>query len=396
MLSYLIYFFIIQDIKTNNDTEEPIGYIKIKLDHFFSNFYDIPIYINSNKKKLAIPDLNSSYTLIYDDLKKSEIDISSFTTNSEEIIYRNKLINISTFQKEFTIEASKNITISLTYYYTLDYLSTIHSILGFGYSFDNDSYSIIHQLLYKGLITSASFAFSPKYETPFLFLGGIPSIYTANRNYSYINIIGNSNKWDFYIDAFSIKNETKESKYKIKRYAYFVSLESFIFAPSDLFEQLVSFYLSDFSLKGHCHILDKISNRYILCSIHPKIRMGNLTFLINGYEYSFTAENFWSCGEEYCIFSIKENIEENQWVIGSDFVGMFSMLFDYENKRVNIYSKRIQVIKVSNESSNTLSYNDNIGTLKCIIIIEMIISLIGLITLIFIQRIINIKSSKHY
>lgn len=392
MQRYLICFFLFVIVSAIMD-DDPAGsseFIRIKLRYHYGSQWDFTlINTNINKSIYAIPDLSSSYSLIYESIfRRDIIEESSIINNNTEIEFRGKTIQVAKLYDSFKLKTNKELFANLTYYYTNDYVPGLSSILGFAYSFPSDSYSIIHQLYIQSIIPSKAFALIDKYESQSLFLGGIPSEYTQNKKHSYIDIIGMGNKWDFYVNSIRIKNETKETKYELKRYAYFITLEAHIYAPRDFFDRLVNEFFSELLTERHCHVLEKEPTRYFLCSIHYNVRMGIVVFSINGFEYTFTSESLWSCGEEFCIFSIRESPASDQWMIGSDFYGLFSLLFDYDKKRVDLYTR---IVKVSNGKDNANAIDNN-KTAKTIIITGVVIILIGIGILIYMQMVIKKKS----
>lgn len=77
--------------------------------------------------------------------------------------------------------------------------------------------------------------------------------------------------------------------------------------------------------------------------------MGNISYVIDNFEYKLDMNTFWFCSE-VCYLEILLNQESNDWIIGIKFLNAYSITFDYEDRNVHFYSNE-NVWRVSNNKS---------------------------------------------
>lgn len=208
------------------------------------------------------------------------------------------------------------------------------------FAFENEAYSIVHQMKYKGIIDHLSFSKIKLNIVSYFYFGGIPDEYITNNTViSHCNVIGNNSYWDCLINSITIRNNSKVYTFELHpgTVAVFDFEKIFIYAPSNFLDFLLNTIFKDDLEKGNCSVADS-SFRRLTCKINIEFKIGNITFVIGEYNYTIGFEQFIKCSIGICFLDILDNPDGNYWKLGSLFYESFDVLFDYELKKIFFYS----------------------------------------------------------
>ena len=335
---FLILFFnIIQSEKIilTDLYQSNIGYlISLKLKSFptfifqhillESNFSIIdPYYINLNN-----PNIKSTI------IKKEKLE------NINEVYLLNQQITLN------NIEETK----VLLYLFSGNQDNFNESLpigIGLTFHFDNEKFSLIHQLYNSGFINSKKFYFVPpkmdiKGE---LFIGGIPKEKLENKYKSRCFLIKNSKKWTCDLNKIHIIiNETIDIYNPINETITFTSNFNNIIAPQNFITFLKKKYINKLLDNGKCfnrRINAKKGNNFkIACKCEILLdEIFYISFFLNNYEYKLSIDELIQYDHGLCELLINGEINRtNQWIIGSLFYNKHIIEFNYESKSITFYT----------------------------------------------------------
>ncbi len=222
--------------------------------------------------------------------------------------------------------------------------------IGLTFHFDNEKYSLIHQLYNSGFINSKKFYFVPpkKDIKGELYIGGIPKEKLENKYKSRCFLIKNSKKWSCDLNKVHIIiNETIDIYNPINETVTFTSNFNNIIAPQNFITFLKKKYINKLTDSGKCknrRINAKKGNNFkIACKCEILFNeLHYITFILNNYEYKICIDELFQYDHGLCELLINGEINRtDEWIIGSLFYNKHIMEFNYESKSISFYSNEI-------------------------------------------------------
>ena len=385
-MKFNFFFIFLLDLLTlilSNEGKyiEKIIYFPIELN--FNAFY-AHIYIGEPEKKILLP-LDQEFQILWADSGgyHPEKSLTSKTINETKIHFRYHDFYGRTISDKIclknNIDINSNEIINTTINISLDnfWFITVGNIKGFdsrvggiglAYKFEDEKYSLIHQLKKKNLISHLNYGFIPsslintyyndenmninetdldnKNKNGIIFFGGVPKNYINNKYRYNCKLTEKYNFWScelpyVFIGEINKYNNSKNIYFTNKNYAYFNAAERRILAPKDFISFLKINYFQEellnrtctYSMYGHNHIFE--------CNCELKDKFPNISFIFDNYKYTFTSsELFFNYGGGFCQFLIQENhLRFNNFLLGAPFLSKFISNFDYETKYISFYSE---------------------------------------------------------
>ena len=362
---------------------EKIIYFPIELN--FNAFY-ANIYIGEPEKKILLP-LDQEFQILWADSGgyHPEKSVTSKTINETKISFRyhnfygrtisDKIClknNIDVNTNEI-INTTTNISLDNFWFITVGNIRSFDSRvggIGLAYKFEDEKYSLIHQLKKKNLISHLNYGFIPstlinsyyndenininknetdlnnKNKNGIIFFGGVPKNYINNKYRYNCKLTEKYNFWScelpyVFIGEINKYNNSKNIYFTNKNYAYFNAADRRILAPKDFISFLKINYFQEellnrtctYSMYGHNHIFE--------CNCELIDKFPNISFVFDNYKYTFTSsELFFNYGGGFCQFLIQENhLRDNNFLLGAPFLSKFISNFDYETKYISFYSE---------------------------------------------------------
>ena len=205
--------------------------------------------------------------------------------------------------------------------------------LALGYSFENDSYSLVHSLYNKGLIEQHQFSFEWMSGEGIFHIGGL-----KNDNYTYkgyCDIKENKTTWGCDLNQIiygnNIFNVSYYGVFHTGSTMFFLSESFFTFIKENIFPECVANIRSNGIQTLDCDpfIYDDLSDRTI------SFNFNNLMVNIS-IELMFTLE-YGKMKSKFYSFPL--DIDSNTVILGNIFLQLFNLTqFDYDGKRVTFYS----------------------------------------------------------
>ena len=417
-ISILILNFFSLILTKEEKYKEKIIYFPIVSN--FNAFY-ANIFIGEPEKKVLLP-LDQEMQILWADSGgyHPENSVTSKTISETKISFRYHSFYGKTISDKICLKnnidintneisnTTKNISLDNFWFITVGNIRGFDSRvggIGLAYKFEDEKYSLIHQLKNKSLISHLNYGFIPstlintynndeimninetnldnKNKNGIIFFGGVPKNY-INDKYRYnCKLTEKYNFWScelsyVFIGEINKYNNSKNIYFTNKNYAYFNAADRRILAPKDFMSFLkINYFIEEllnrtctYSMYGHNHIFE--------CNCNIIDKFPNITFIFDNYKYIFTSsELFLNYGGGFCQFLIQENhLRSNNFLLGSPFLSKFISNFDYETKYISFYSEnQLEGINL-NELFHPSHLIRNLMILGIIIIFIVIVCLI--------------------
>lgn len=337
--------------------------------------------IYSNRQYFPTLDLNSSISWIH---TLQSIEDSTQRTNyiintNSTIDYKSDTLYGQEVNRPIYLLNDNDHPITFRFYEIESVVLGTKGILGLNYKFEDDSYSIIHQIKKLGYIDQLSFSFILDQQKRQLFFGGIPDNFTSGRNLSSCDVLPGYSNWNCNLTRIVINDTSTEFIYNFTTRFYLISTGWYIQAPGYYIDYIIEKYLKNYFDNKFCFINGDKPKRFIVCDYVCAQNTGNITFIIGDYSYSIPIKEFWVCGEEFCRFTIRENPNGDEFVLGFVFYQFFNVLFDYEDSKIHFYSYK-GIERINSDDADTFIKNvmKNKDIIKRFIIGSIISLIFGL------------------
>ena len=222
------------------------------------------------------------------------------------------------------------------FYYIVDSDLIFNSIEKFGFAFSpyDKDLSLIHQLKKNNEIDHLAFSFVPYDDNSegALYFGGINSI---KDQYEFnCSVVDAVTSWSCAMNYVFIEGK-KINVYSNIVFSLFDTNEQFILAP----DEFMRFFLSLLNKEGaDCDYISEDFSGFIDCDENVIHIMKSISFQFDT-RIEFPIKEMFYCIFKRCKSYIKYSIDSHtKWIFGTVFLKRFSSLFDYENKRVTLYS----------------------------------------------------------
>lgn len=352
--------------------------------HYFFNKINLISCLGNHQFKVTI-DLASNYTLLY----PSQSYIKTLTILDPNVTYveNSKSFPCQLAEDSFYFQNNRDKVISkLLFLLPIDMSSppkpNSHGHLSLNYRNANESYSLLHQLKHEGLIDSLSFSIVERND---IYFGGIPLEREQNRTKSSCAINPDLNGWScqLYYVSISTKKKSINATYDNDvnlAYVTFTTDNYKNYAPKAFYNNILNVLYKTEIENNHFKLVNSDLNKQMYYFNRGEKIVGNVTFVIGDYSYVIPSKDFWLCDEDYCDFTVTENPAGDYWILGSDFLKHYDVLFDYERKLVQLYSDE-GVTRVRSDT-NAKKINRAIVMIKFnLIIIVVLILGIGIVAL---------------
>ena len=350
----------------------------------FSGPEDINISLyfgESNKVNLTYPLIT---TQPFSCIPEREYINPSFNTSkkiSDTVIQRGgRNFEVKDILFDITMNDKNGImkSVPLRFYVNDDFMFTdlINRRYGFSYKFDNNEFSIVHQLKSNNIIEHRQFTIVPRFgtinEEGDLYIGKVPdSILHYNNNSLKCQIEDEFPLWGCIINSIKIGNYSLNKEYvlTVKTDLYYSTI------PLDMYRYFKeSLFNIEFSSKCTKQ-LDRGHDEYIYCKEeYIKTLNTNIEIIIGDKKFIFLLKNLFDCDDKKSCRSIFVYCSEHigQFNIGNSLLEQFVTTFDYDNHQIVFYGNST-IDKVDSVSS--LSNNESPSN-KVILLMLILVSLL--------------------
>lgn len=245
-----------------------------------------------------------------------------------------------------------NKVLSEYYYYIIPKQSSpIYKLkrnsLAFSYKFNDEKFSVIHQLYNEKKISKKIFAigeYDKFNDYGEIYFGGIPDEIIVNKTFKgKCNVDDSYSTWSCSLKKIEINHHTYHAT---NHYMYFQTNNEYIYAPQNfmsfIFESL------DNNLKKDCYVYkSSFGGEHLRCLNDILDNLPNYTFIFDSTSFSIPIKDFFEPGYEtsdsILFFSSIENDRNDTWIFGNYFLSRYITVFDYEDKSISFYSNKYTI-----------------------------------------------------
>lgn len=236
---------------------------------------------------------------------------------------------------KFEFYPSKGTVSDLPFYSLESHYGPTKNTLGLAYKFNDENYSLLHNLKKRNIIDRAAFGFGYlKEPVGKVLLGGFPTKLTEGRSVSHCQVDQGHSAWGCSLRYVLMG----EFKYPVKKgYVSFHANASKIFAPQKFIAALKKNIFQDLIKKKICNSTLFMDWNFE-CDCKSLHLFPDITFVIEDKKYILEKNEVFYHLAFSCFFIIVES-PTNEWVIGTSFLKKYLTLFDYENSTISFYSE---------------------------------------------------------
>lgn len=321
-----------------------------------SNLIHMYFSAKENRTTLGIA-LDSQYSLMFKGRNDGEYQGGKVIQEYVSYTYQNQTVIGKEIEDKCYIEENKHRPMQCRFYFFTGKLSRsyigLSSVIALPFTFIDYSHSIIHLLKANRYINRLAFSLIRSLHSTRLNFGGMPDDDKVNKTESYCNVIGKGSRWDCYINGVIVQSDDRSFQFTTDNdtnYAYFNLINDYTYVPHSFFEKLIKVIFAEDIADKSCIISDSDTKTYLFCLGNHLHHFSIITLLIGHYSYSLSYNHFWQCDEGVCLLTLYENSISNDWVLGTNILDNYDLLFNYDNGTIHIFAaKGIKLI----ESINT-------------------------------------------
>jgi hypothetical protein len=211
--------------------------------------------------------------------------------------------------------------------------------ISFAYSFQNESFSVLHQLYKNKIIPHKSFAIQlddPFTSSGIMYIGGIPKQLLSNYSYSSQCFVNKTiNQWSCELTSIELNGEV----YNNVIYPSFQTNTIRILSPKGFMDYVEKVYFRDLIKDSKCLKVERYEVDEIQCSCEDIPENFTMHFEINGNIFTLNRTELFEKVRSTCTFMIQENyLDDKQWVFGSIFFYKYLTYFNTETSSITFYS----------------------------------------------------------
>lgn len=366
---FLLHFihskeFIVSSYRKGGSSYE----IEVLFDSIFVLHRFIPIELTYDYSLLSIPN----YRPI------SEVFIKE--TNLPE-----QNLNVMESKGFFNLVFSKTALFDFYLYINTKDKKSVKEFIGLAFHFNNENYSLMHQLKKNNRINELSFTFD-RYDrnkvNNELYIGGYPKEKIINQHKATLNVNDKFNSWGINLYAINIENHHRViSSYDNSHFAIINTNDDMIYFPKDVFKYLKRIVFSRYINENICEEIEEGDSLYINCLLTELYNFPNITIVIDEIHFTLAKRKLFvpiNSEDPYSTFIIQSK-SLDYFVLGTSFFDEYITQFNYEQKQITFYSETpFVIVDMNNVRSRKINYN--------IIVITEIMLLMSTFTLLLLRH----------
>lgn len=324
--------------------------ITIPLSSKYGSYY-VSLSLDNQKERIELPiNLCSQYPIIFSNSFKIEPGTKS---SKLRFPYLNSKVDLDTvYLNKDNVNIFPNINLkSYPFYYLKHYSSSYNTnleSLPFAYKFNDESFSLTHQLYKKNLISQLSFSLVNTKNNQKSLVFGKPPI--LNKESAQLKVKSMYNTWGSdlsYIFINRVSYLSKNTYYKNNYYSFFDTGISGILVPQDFYAFLMENVFKKYIEEKKCGNTLFSERFYFVCDNNVIDEIPDLIFVFENKGIRVKAKYLFSQMGINSDFLITENtVMNNTFIFGTAFINELDAIFDYENKEISLFSNT-QIEKVN-------------------------------------------------
>lgn len=248
--------------------------------------------------------------------------------------------------------------------------------IGFAFQFEDEKYSLVHELKRLNIINYLSFGLSPNIPHDGygkIYFGGIPFEDDSRLKYqSLCEVSSNFIPWNCLLKSIVFEYVNSKDEIPINQYAFFSSTEASIALPKEIMVQISQkTILKKLIEKKICDFVNDNKWAYFNCKkkfLQDIYLVQSLNFIIGNYIFELPFADLFRCANEYCISAfLSSNPNQKIIVFGNRFLNRYITNFDYERKII-LFNSNKPFPKLSNNEIAVSSYDQHIKIILVLLI----------------------------
>ena len=248
--------------------------------------------------------------------------------------------------------------------------------IGLAYKFEDNSFSIVHNLYKRNIIEHLTFTIESHRENKnaSIHFGYIDMDFNSKFK-GVLNVNDDIKYWGSMLNGITFNN----TYYEMNSYSIINTCINDLFYSDEIFDFVFNVILSDYIKDGICYKnTTDIGLSYLICKQKIKEYNNDLLFLFGTTQIKLKVSNLFKSSYGGLVNSNPYYPYRNKTIIGIHLLKMMNYtLFDYENKEIVFYSDNIEMINVKEYS---------IQSLRIITVLCSIICILNIIVLIIINK----------
>ena len=349
-----------------------------------NNEYQIPIKIGEKFENINMSiSLNNYYNIFNTYLSDNS---KYFISTNEEIFINFKTIDnnkfiLGKFYKcyDSLFLGEDDTILNITFYQQHnDDIIYFKDIIAFSRFYYDKQFSLIFLLKENKLIKKEEFSFINLNNKRYLYLGEIPNLFKKENKIKYelnlnsFDIDKSIFGWSCNLTNIIIPDNNNIKLNIINEYvSLFDTNQTDIYIPNNYFNNFVDILIKN-NKKDNCYI----NEGKIICEKVNKNIINDIIFVFNekiGFKF-----NYKKLLDNNNILILSKNQFNNNWIFGINFLKYFNITFDYEKKVIKFFD-------INNKNIINIKKYYNYFIIKKYITINLIISIMGIIFLIYIK-----------
>ena len=330
-----------------------LGSVTVPINSKFGHYY-ISLSLDKQHAQLELPiNLCSQYPII----SSNSFKISPNAQSSQlKFPYLNSKVDLETvYLNKDNVNISPKVNLkSYPYYYLKYYTNNFNTnleSLPFAYKFNDESFSLTHQLYKKKLISRLSFSLvNMNTAQKSLVFGKPPSIIDTKKESANLNVKSQYNTWGSdlsYIFIDRVSYLSKNTYYKNKYYSFFDTGISGMLVPTDFYNFLMENVFKKYIETKQCGNVLFSEQFYFVCDNDVVDKIPDLIFVFENKGLRIKSKYLFSKMGQNSDFLISKNtVMENTFILGTSFISEFDTIFDYENNKISFFSNT-QIEKIN-------------------------------------------------
>lgn len=334
-----IILYLINNIKGRNDKIIECVY------HEFAEEYNLELFLDSTDVYAFYEPINQQFQYTWTSSTLSTKKLYDKIVGSQMKTIKSIELNATEYRIVIQLNTDPNSLVNFNFFHvnTLETINEETGGFGFAFKFEDYKYSLVHQLKEQNMITHLSYGLLPKKTNKGSFyFGGIPDDLERNYFVYKCKVTPNYITWGCSLtiitfnDLNSTSNINSFPDYFNRHYSYFQTGIRRTKAPGDFIEFITSTILKSLIESKKC-----IYETEIVCAVGCIQSIPKFNFVFERkLALTFDWNTLFDCAGIYCSFTIDKNDEGDEWVLGTNFIRKYGMLFDYEDESIRFYLQK--------------------------------------------------------
>lgn len=226
--------------------------------------------------------------------------------------------------------------------------------VGFAFKFEDEKYSVIHQMYNSNKILQKKFALVPdrkhNNQNGTFYFGDIPEGLIVNKKRGKCSINENYHTWGCNIDKIIIGDNIVHT---INQYAHFSVSNNNIFVPSSFFSIIERDLFANYMKNMECKKEKYNDKMHFYCTDTVIGTFPDIQIVFGKTKLTIPTDKLFICDfYSKCDFLMINRLDyDDHFIIGTPLLSSLDLLFDYDDKSLTFYSNEFIEIDLNGNAS---------------------------------------------